>query len=177
MGELGAFLRIQRSGPNYRDPTERVGDFKEFVLKGDVVALAVAVIIATAFGAVIAAFVANVITPLLAAIGGQPDFGELDFTVNGSRFQYGLFINAVITFVIIAAVVFFLVVRPYNAFKKRFAREGDKDVPPPEYTVETAGADALPARLNDLAADGWRVVSVGEAGDGALAAVLVKGEG
>ena len=88
-----------------------VKDFKEFVLKGDVVALAVAVIIATAFGAVIAAFVANVITPLIAAIGGQPDFSELDFTINGSRFQYGLFINAVITFLIIAAVVFFLVVR------------------------------------------------------------------
>ena len=110
---------------------------------------------------------------------GRPEEtrATLDFTVNGSRFQYGLFINAVITFVIIAAVVFFLVVRPYNAFKKRFAREGDKDVPPPEYTVETAGGDALAARLIDRAADGWRVVSVGEAGDGALAAVLVKGEG
>ena len=110
-----------------------VRDFKEFVLKGDVVALAVAVIIATAFGAVIAAFVADIITPLLAAIGGQPDFGELDFTVNGSRFQYGLFINAVITFLIIAAVVFFLVVRPYNAFKKRFAREGGAAVLRPEH--------------------------------------------
>jgi large conductance mechanosensitive channel len=63
-----------------------VRDFKEFVLKGDVVALAVAVIIATAFGAVIAAFVANIITPLIAAIGGQQDFADLDFTINGSRF-------------------------------------------------------------------------------------------
>ena len=153
-----------------------VRDFKEFVLKGDVVALAVAVIVATAFGAVVAAFVANVVTPLIAAIGGQPDFSDLDFTINGSRFQYGLFINAVITFLIVAAVVFFLVVRPYNAFKKRFSREGDDDVPPPEYAVETAGAGVLPARLNDRAADGWRVVSVGEAGEGTLAAVLVKGE-
>jgi large-conductance mechanosensitive channel len=57
-----------------------VRDFKEFVLKGDVVALAVAVIVATAFGAVVAAFVANVVTPLIAAIGGQPDFSDLDFT-------------------------------------------------------------------------------------------------
>ena len=89
-----------------------VRDFKEFVLEGDVVALAVAVIIATALGAVIAAFVANIVTPLIAAIGGQPDFDELDFTISGSRFQYGLFINAMITFLIIAAVVFFLVVRP-----------------------------------------------------------------
>ena len=85
-------------------------DFKEFVLKGDVVALAVAVVIATAFTAVIAAFVANIVTPLLAAIGGQPDFSDLDFTINGSRFQYGLFINAIITFLLIAAIVFFLVV-------------------------------------------------------------------
>ena len=151
-------------------------DFKAFVLKGDVVALAVAVIIATAFGAVIAAFVANIITPLIAAIGGEPDFGDLAFTVNGSRFQYGLFINAAITFLIVAAVVFFLVVRPYNAFRTRFQREGDDDVPPPEYAVEIAPAVALPDRLNDRAADGWRVVSVGEAGEGALSAVLVKGE-
>jgi large conductance mechanosensitive channel len=151
-------------------------DFKEFVLKGDVVALAVAVIIATAFGAVIAAFVANVVTPLIAAIGGQPDFSRLDFTINGSRFQYGLFINAAITFLIVAAVVFFLVVRPYNRFKTRFQREGDEDVPPPEYALETAPAEALPARLNARAADGWRVVSVGDGGDGAVSAVLVKGE-
>jgi large conductance mechanosensitive channel len=150
-------------------------DFKEFVLKGDVVALGVAVIIATAFGAVIAAFVANIITPLIAAIGGEPDFGDLAFTINGSRFQYGLFFNALITFLIIAAVVFFLVVRPYNAFRKRVQREGDDDVPPPEYAVETAPADALPGRLNARAAGGWRVVSVGEGGAGALSAVLVKG--
>ena len=151
-------------------------DFKEFVLKGDVVALAVAVIIATAFGALIAAFVANIITPLIAAIGGEPDFGDLAFTVNGSRFHYGLFLNAAITFLIIAAVVFFLVVRPYNAIRKRFQRVGDDDVPPPVYDVETAPAEALPGRLNDRASDGWRVVSVGEAGEGALNAVLVKGE-
>lgn len=151
-------------------------DFKEFVLKGDVVALAVAVVIATAFGAVIAAFVANIVTPLIAAIGGQPDFGELDFTINGSRFQYGLFINAVITFLIIAAVVFFLVVRPYNSFKTRFASGDDPDVEPPEYAVEAASAAALPERLNARSADGWRVVCVSEGGDGSLSAVLVRGE-
>lgn len=151
-------------------------DFKEFVLKGEVVALAVAVVIATAFGAVIAAFVANIITPLLAAIGGQPDFSELDFTINGSRFQYGLFFNAVITFLIIASVVFFLVVRPYNAFKRRSEAGEDEDVPSPEYSVESAGAEALPALLNERAASGWRVVSVGEGADGRLSAVLVRGE-
>jgi large conductance mechanosensitive channel len=151
-------------------------DFKEFVLKGDVVALAVAVIIATAFGAVIASFVANIITPLIAAIGGQPDFSALDFTVNGSRFQYGLFINAVIAFLIIAAIVFFLVVRPYNGFKKRFERGEDDTVEPPEYAVETASADAMPGVLNSRAADGWKVVSVGGGEGGRVSAVLVKGE-
>ncbi len=85
--------------------SDALRDFKEFVLKGDVVALAVAVIIATAFGAVIASFVANVITPLIAAIGGQPDFSQLDFTINGSRFGYGNFVNAIFTFVIIAAAL------------------------------------------------------------------------
>jgi large conductance mechanosensitive channel len=152
-------------------------DFKEFVLKGDVVALAVAVIIAVAFGAVITAFVANIITPLLAAIGGQPDFSQLDFKINGSTFKYGLFINAVITFLIIAAVVFFMVVRPYNAFKKRTEQGEDPDVPSPEYAVETGSADALPGQLNARAAEGWKVVSVSEGAAGALSAVLVKGDG
>ena len=152
-----------------------VKDFKEFVLKGDVVALAVAVVIATAFGAVIAAFVANIITPLLAAIGGQPDFSQLDFTINGSRFQYGLFINAVITFLIIAAVVFFLVVGPTTP--TRSAPSGaDPDAPTPEYAVETGTGESLPAALNSRAADGWKVVSVSEGAGGALSAVLVKGE-
>ena len=151
-------------------------DFKEFVLKGDVVALAVAVVIAMAFGAVIAAFVANIITPLLAAIGGQPDFSQLDFTINGSRFRYGLFINALITFLIIAAVVFFLVVRPYNAYKKRYEKGGDPDVEPAEYAVETGTRESLPSALNARAAEGWKVVSVSEGSGGALSAVLAKGE-
>jgi large conductance mechanosensitive channel len=151
-------------------------DFKEFVLKGDVVALAVAVVIATAFGAVIAAFVANIVTPLIAAIGGQPDFSELTFTINGSTFKYGLFFNAIITFLLIALIVFFLVVRPYNHFKKRFERGEDDTVAPPEYVVETADGAALGDTLNRRSADGWRVVSVGDAGDGRLSAVLVKGD-
>jgi large conductance mechanosensitive channel len=133
-------------------------------------------VIATAFGAVIAAFVANIITPLIAAIGGQPDFSQLEFTINGSSFRYGLFINALISFLIIAAVVFFLVVRPYNHYKARAASGDDPDAEPPEYAVETASVAALGERLNARSADGWRVVSVGEAGDGSLSAVLVKGD-
>lgn len=151
-------------------------DFKEFILKGDVVSLAVAVVIAAAFGAVVTAFVANILTPLIAAIGGQPDFSELDFTVNGSRFQYGLLINAIISFLIIAAVVFFLVVRPFIQIRKRFEKGDDPDVEQPEYAVETGSASALPERLTERAADGWRVISVSEGGDG-LTAVLVRNEG
>lgn len=151
-------------------------DFKEFILKGDVVALAVAVVIATAFGAVVASFVANIVTPLIAAIGGQPDFSQLDFTINGSRFQYGLLINAIITFLIIAAVVFFLVVRPYNSLKTRYERQGDPEVPSPEYAVETGSAEALAPLLTRRADEGWKVVSVSDGGQGVLSAVLVKGD-
>lgn len=152
-------------------------DFKEFVLKGDVVALAVAVVVATAFGAVVTAFVSSIITPLIAAVGGKPDFAALAFTINGSRFAYGVFINAAISFLIIAAIVFFLVVRPYNRFKSRFLDRGDDTVPPPRYAVEQAAPEAMAAVLNARAAEGWRVVSIGDGRDGALRAVLVKGAG
>ena len=94
-------------------------DFKEFLLRGNVVDLAIAVVIGAAFGAVVAAFVADFVTPLIAAIGGQPDFSALDFRINGSTFRYGHFINAVIAFLIIAAVIFFFVVRPINRLMER----------------------------------------------------------
>jgi large conductance mechanosensitive channel len=94
-------------------------DFRQFLLRGSLVDLAIAVVIGAAFGAVVAALVKDLITPLIAAIGGQPDFGGLDFTINSSRFAYGDFLNTVISFVIIAAVVFFLVVRPVNALMER----------------------------------------------------------
>lgn len=103
-------------------------DFKEFLLRGNLVALAVAVVIGVAFGAVITSFVENIITPLIAAIGGQPDFSELTFEINNSTFHYGLFINALIAFVIIAAVVFFLVIRPVNALVER-SRKGEPEDP------------------------------------------------
>jgi large conductance mechanosensitive channel len=89
-------------------------DFKAFILRGNVVDLAVAVIIGLAFAAVVTALVTDLITPLIAALGGQPDFSSLYFTINNSKFMYGHFINALISFVIIAAVVFFFVVLPVN---------------------------------------------------------------
>jgi len=98
-------------------------EFRDFVLRGNVVELAVAVVIGAAFGALVTAFVSSFITPLIAAIGGKPDFSALAFTINGSKFTYGLFINALIAFLIIAAVIFFLVVRPLNALMARLRPE------------------------------------------------------
>jgi large conductance mechanosensitive channel len=90
-------------------------EFRDFVLRGNVVELAIAVVIGAAFGALVTAFVASFVTPLIAAVGGKPDFSALAFTINGSRFAYGSFFNALLSFLIIAAVVFFLIVRPLNA--------------------------------------------------------------
>ena len=94
-------------------------EFREFLLRGNVIDLAVAVVIGAAFGAVITSFVEDLLTPLLAAVGGEPDFGGLAFTINDSRFRYGEFINAVISFVIIGAAIFFVVVKPVNALQAR----------------------------------------------------------
>ncbi len=102
-------------------------DFKTFLLRGNVVDLAVAVVVGAALLAVVQALVADLITPLLAAMGGQPDFNELDFTINDSRFTYGHFLNQVISFLIIAAVVFFFIVTPVNALIARSRREPPAD--------------------------------------------------
>ncbi|MFP5363527.1 MAG: large conductance mechanosensitive channel protein MscL [Thermoleophilia bacterium] len=95
-------------------------EFREFILRGNLVDLAVAVVIGTAFGAVVTALVRDLITPLIAAVGGEPDFSGLSFTVNESRFLYGDFINALVAFLLIAAVVFFFVIKPVNALMARF---------------------------------------------------------
>jgi len=94
-------------------------DFKEFLLRGNLVDTAVGLVIALAFVAVITAFIADLVTPLIAAIGGKPDFSSLSFTINKSHFLYGSFINALIAFVVIVAVLFFLVVKPVNALMRR----------------------------------------------------------
>jgi large conductance mechanosensitive channel len=95
-------------------------DFKKFVLRGNVVDLAVAIVIGTAFTAMVAAFVADFITPLISAIFGKKGtFGNLYFTFHGSQFKYGSFVDTVITFLIVATVVFFAVVLPLNALMKR----------------------------------------------------------
>lgn len=93
-----------------------LSEFKEFITRGNMVDLAVAVVIGVAFGAVITALVKDLITPLIAAIGGQPDFSAVAFTIHNSTFKIGDFINALVSFVIVAAVIFFLVIKPLNAF-------------------------------------------------------------
>ena len=98
-------------------------EFRDFILRGNVVDLAIAVVIGAAFGAVVTALVSSFITPLAAAIGGKPDFSALAFTINGSRFTYGVFLNALVAFLILAAVVFFLVVRPLNALMDHMRTE------------------------------------------------------
>jgi large conductance mechanosensitive channel len=102
-------------------------DFKEFLLRGNLVDMAVGIVIGVAFAAVVTALVSDLITPLIAAIGGQPDFSGLTFKINGSRFLYGSFINALISFVVIAAVVYFLVIKPVNTLMERFKTETPVD--------------------------------------------------
>jgi large conductance mechanosensitive channel len=104
-------------------------DFRQFILRGNLVDLAVAVVIGAAFGAVVSALVADLVTPLIAAIGGKPDFGALTFTIHGSTFRYGHFLNALLSFLIVAAVVFFLVIKPVNALLARARTEPPVDPP------------------------------------------------
>jgi len=104
-----------------------IKDFKAFLLRGNVVDLAVGLVIGAAFGALVTAFVRDLITPIIAAIIGKPDFSALMFTINGSTFHYGDFINVLIAFISIAAAVFFFVVRPVNALMARRQSGADSD--------------------------------------------------
>jgi large conductance mechanosensitive channel len=106
--------------------------FKQFLLRGNVVDLAVAVVIGGAFGAVVAALVKDLLTPLIAAVVGQPDFSAIEFTINGSRFLIGDFINSVISFVLVAAAIYFFVVAPMNMV---IARRRSM-APPPDPTTK-----------------------------------------
>ena len=101
--------------------------FKTFLLRGNVVDLAVGFVIGVAFGAVVTALVKDLVTPLIAAIFGKPDFGALTFTINNSKFLYGDFINAVVSFVLVAAVIYYFVVVPYTALVSRSRKEPPAD--------------------------------------------------
>ncbi len=122
--------------------------FKQFILRGNVVDLAIAVVIGAAFGAVVKALVADILTPLIAAIVGMPNFANLTFTVNHSKFLYGDLVNNVITFLAIAAAIYFFVVAPLNALQGRRMRgqaPEDEPVPTPQ--------EVLLAEIRDLLAD------------------------
>ena len=103
--------------------------FKKFLLRGNLVDLAIAVVIGAAFGVLITALVKDFITPLLAAIGGKPNFSSLSFTVNKSHFLYGDFINALIAFVILAAVIYFFVVVPVGRLMERYKPTAEEPTP------------------------------------------------
>ncbi len=115
-------------------------EFRTFLVRGNLVELAVAFVIGVAFGALVNALVTDLITPLIAAIFGKHDFSSLTFTIHKSRFLYGDFINAVLTFISIAAAVFFFVVKPYNALMARRKTE-----PPVDETVR-----ACPECLSEI---------------------------
>ena len=105
--------------------------FKQFLMRGNVVDMAVSVVVGVAFGAVVAALVKDLITPLIAAIVGKPDFSAITFQINGSNFPIGDFINAVVSFVLVATAIYFFVVLPVNALTARMHRE-----PPPDPTTK-----------------------------------------
>ena len=102
-------------------------EFKQFLLRGNVIDLAVAFVVGAAFAAVVQAAVTDLLTPLVAAIFGQPDFSSLKFTVNGSVFRYGHFLNVLIAFVTVALVVFFFVVKPINRLTELSRRRESPD--------------------------------------------------
>ena len=122
------------------------------MLRGNVVDLAVAVVVGVAFGVVVTAFVKDLVTPLIAAIGGKPDFSALSFTINNSKFLYGDFINAVIAFLVIVAVIYFFVVLPITAAISRARKE-----PPADPTVKKC-----PECLSEIPIDAKRCAFCGE---------------
>lgn len=97
-------------------------EFKQFLLRGNVVDLAVGVVVGAAFGTIVTALVTDLLTPFIGAVAKVPDFSGLSFTVNGSRFAYGHFLNSLISFVLVAAAVFFFVVKPMNVLIARSKR-------------------------------------------------------
>ena len=103
--------------------------FGTFIMRGNVIDLAVAVVIGAAFGAVVTALVKDLITPLIAALVGKPDFSTIGFTVNNSRFLVGDFINALLAFILVAAAIYFFVIVPMNAMTRRFGPKGDEAPP------------------------------------------------
>lgn len=123
-------------------------DFKDFIFRGNLITLAIAFVMGLAFAALITAFVADIITPIIGMIFGKSDFSGESFTINGSHFLYGSFINALITFVSIAAAVFFFIVKPYELVQARRAKGGEEEAVPSD---EERRHQELLAALQSLA--------------------------
>ncbi|MGZ4203167.1 MAG: large conductance mechanosensitive channel protein MscL [Thermoleophilaceae bacterium] len=130
-------------------------EFKQFLLRGNLVEIAVAFVIGAVFAALVKSFIADLITPIIAMIFGEPDFSTLSFTINGSHFAYGDFINSLITFLTTAAVIFLFVVKPYNVLLARRAKEDPDSKECPECTtVIPIKARRCPQCTAQLAASG-----------------------
>lgn len=120
--------------------------FREFVLRGNVVDMAVGVVIGAAFGAIVTAFVKDLLTPLIAALVGKPDFSAYTFEINGSKFLYGDFINALISFLLVAAAVYYFVVLPVNALMARIHKGDEPAAPATKVCPECKSSIAVDAR-------------------------------
>ncbi|EIV90712.1 large conductance mechanosensitive channel protein MscL [Frankia sp. QA3] len=147
------FRKVIGGGRAVVEPSVRLirpglGGFRQFLMRGNIVDLAVAVIIGTAFTAVVKALVDNLLTPLVAAVGGKPDFADLKFTINHSVFRYGLFLNSVVTFLFVAATVYFVVVMPL-AKANELRRRGH---PKPEAEPAISDETRLLTEIRDLLA-------------------------
>ena len=136
-----------------------IKEFRDFLMRGNIVDLAVAVVIGGAFGAVVTSLVDNIVMPIIGIFGGSPDFTANTFTIAGSVFGWGAFVTALISFVLIAAVIFFLVVKPMNALNARMKKPAAPAAKPGFEYLNASEAD-----LNKLGADGWELVGVSNAG-------------
>jgi large conductance mechanosensitive channel len=128
-------------------------EFKDWIMKGNLLEIAIGLVLALAFASVVEAFTKNIVTPIIGAVGGTPDFANKSFTINKSVFTYGLFINALIMFIITAFVLFLVMKAASKAMKAKAAE-------PTQYIVEQVDAAALNAR----SAEGWEVVSATDQG-------------
>ena len=99
-----------------------MGGFKDFILRGNVVDLAVGVVIGGAFGGVVTAFTKDLVTPMIAALVGKPDFSAIEYTINGTKFPVGDFLNAVVAFLLVAAAIYYVIIVPMNAMNARMAK-------------------------------------------------------
>lgn len=138
-------------------------EFRDFLMRGNIVDLAVAVVIGAAFGTVVTSLTDDILMPVIGIFGGSPDFSSNTFAIRGSEFRWGNFVTAAISFVIVAAAVFFLVVKPINALLERVKRgeaPATQEVLPPTWEYRTAADGAL----NQLGAEGWELVGVSAGG-------------